>query len=216
MDEQSEREDAPADLPEGDAVVPRRRKRLILPAILFLLVAALALVWALRLQIASTYLGRELARRGVEGSYTVKSIGFGRQRLENLVIGKASDPDLVAKSVEIRLSWVGFPRPKIALITARGVRLRGRVVNGRISLGQIDRLLPPPSGAPFRFPDQAVDVADASLRLETPAGRIGVGLEGRGNLADGFRGRMAARAAALQLGTCRIATPFATGAVAIE
>ncbi|TFI56453.1 hypothetical protein E2493_20110 [Sphingomonas parva] len=216
MDEQDPEapERQPGDAPEGGTVL-RRRRRLVLPVILFVLVAALALAWALRMQIASTFLGRELARRGVEGSYTVKSIGFGRQRLEDVVIGKAGDPDLVAKSVEIELSWTGLRRPKIALITARGVRLRGRVVDGRISLGQIDKLLPPPSGAPFRFPDQAVDVADASLRLETPAGRIGIGLEGRGNLADGFRGRMAASARALQLGTCRIAAPFATGAVAI-
>ena len=195
---------------------PSRGKRLILPIILLVLIAVLALTWALRMQIASTFLGRELARRGVEGSYTVKSISFGRQRLENVVIGQAGNPDLTARTVEIQLSWAGLRRPKIALITARGVRLRGRLVDGRISLGQIDRLLPPPSGAPFRFPDQAIDVADASLRIDTPAGRIGIGIEGRGNLSNGFRGRIAARSQRLQLGTCRLAAPFAHGRVAID
>jgi hypothetical protein len=202
--------------PRGAGAERSRARRLILPSVLLILVLVLALVWASRVQIASGFIGRELARRGVQGSYTVRSIGFGRQHLTDLVIGDPRNPDLAARSVEIRLSWVGLRRPKIALITARGVRLRGRVVNGRISLGQIDKLLPPPTGAAFRFPDQAVDVADVSLRLDTPAGRIGIGLTGRGNLADGFRGEMAATSRALAIGGCAVAAPKAYGRVAIN
>ena len=93
----------------------------------------------------------------------------------------------------------------MALITARGVRLNARLVeDGKISLGEVDRLLPPPTGLPFRLPDQAVDIADASVRFDTPAGRIGLALEGKGNLADGFRGRMAAAAPGSSLGSCRL------------
>ena len=43
-----------------------------------------------------------------------------------------------------------------------------------------------------------------SIRFDTPAGRVGLALEGRGNLADGFRGRMAAAAPRLRLGSCAI------------
>jgi hypothetical protein len=203
------------DDPPQEDVLPRRRKRLVAPVILFLFVLALALLWALRLPIAADYLRREFDRRGVPATYEVKEIGFGRQRVENLVVGDRANPDLTARSVELRLSW-GFRRPRITLITARGVRLKGRVVDGRISLGAVDRLLPPPTGAPFRFPDQAVDVADTTIRLDTPAGLVGLAVSGKGNLSGGFRGEMAAASQQLQLGSCALAGPRAYWKVAID
>ncbi|MFN3389682.1 MAG: YdbH domain-containing protein, partial [Allosphingosinicella sp.] len=81
---------------------------------------------------------------------------------------------------------------------------------------QVDRLLPPPSGLPFRFPDQAVDLADAAVTLDTPAGRLGIAVEGKGNLADGFRGELAAMSSGLDLGGCAIDRPRAYWKVAIN
>ncbi len=184
----------------------RRRpvKRLTALAFLLVILLGLIVVWTQRRPIAADFIDRELARRGVRATYEVKTIGFRTQRLEKLVIGDPRDPDLTARWVEVRLSW-GFRRPKVTLVTARGVRLNARLgKDGKISFGEIDRLLPPPTGLPFRFPDQNVDVADSTIRFDTPAGRIGIALEGKGNLADGFRGRMAAAAPALRLGGCRI------------
>lgn len=190
---------------EGEEAEVRRRplKRLIALVFLLIFTLILAALWAQRAPIAGDFIDRELARRGVQASYEVRRIGFGTQRLENLVIGDPRRPDLSAKWVEIELSW-GLRAPRIGTIRARGVQMAGRVVNGRLSLGQIDRLLPPPSGLPFRLPDQDIDVADFSLRLDTPAGRIGIGLAGKGNLADGFRGKMAAASPALRLDGCAI------------
>ncbi|PSJ36359.1 YdbH domain-containing protein [Allosphingosinicella deserti] len=192
-----------------------RGKRLVLPSILLVLVGVVALLWASRMRIAQDFLDRELARRGVQASYDVERIEFGRQRLANLIIGDPRNPDLTARTVEIRLSW-GFRRPRVSMITARGVRLRGRVIDGRVSFGEVDKLLPPPSGAPFRFPAQAVDVADASLRLDTPWGRIGIGMEGKGNLADGFRGKVATASQRLSIGTCRLSALSSSWQVAID
>ena len=76
--------------------------------------------------------------------------------------------------------------------------------------------IPPPSGLPFRLPDQEIDVADASIRLDTPAGRIGAALEGRGNLADGFRGRLAAVSRRLDASGCRLESVHAHWSVAID
>jgi hypothetical protein len=185
----------------------RRRpvKRLMALALLGLILLALLIAWTQRRPIAADFIERELARRNVRATYEVTRIGFRTQRLENLVIGDPRDPDLTARWVEVRLSWSGFSRPKVNLITARGVRLNARLArNGKISFGEIDRLLPPPTGLPFRFPDQHVDIADTSVRFDTPAGRVGIALEGRGNLADGFRGRMAAAAHALRPGGCSL------------
>ena len=130
--------------PEQVVIIRRRPvwRRLTLVLLLLLLLLLLGL-WLARAPIASHYVERELARRGVHATYQVARIGFGAERLENLVIGNPADPDLTARSVEIRLSW-GFRKPRVALIVARGVRLHGRLVNGQVKLGEVDRLLLPP------------------------------------------------------------------------
>jgi hypothetical protein len=204
---------------EEAEVKARRRpvKRLTALALLVLILLALLIAWTQRRPIASDFIDRELARRNVRATYEVKRIGFRTQRLENLVIGDPRDPDLTARWVEVRLSWGGLRRPKVTLITARGVRLNARLArNGKISFGEVDRLLPPPTGLPFRFPDQNVDVADTSIRFDTPAGRVGIALEGKGNLADGFRGRMAAAAHRLSPGSCSLQGVKGRWAVAIS
>jgi hypothetical protein len=200
----------------GAEVRRRPVKRLAALALLALLLLALLIVWSQRRPIAADYIERELERRNVTATYEVTRIGFRTQRLENLVIGDPRNPDLTARWVEVRLSW-GLRRPKVTLITARGVRLNARLArNGKISFGEIDRLLPPPTGLPFRFPDQNVDVADTSVRFDTPAGRVGIALEGQGNLADGFRGRMAVAAHRLRPGSCRLEDVKGRWAVAIS
>lgn len=194
----------------------RRRWPLVLAGLLLLVLLALLIAWLLRFSIAADFIDREFARRGVQATYEVKRIGFRRQRLENLVIGDPRAPDLTARWVEVQLSWGGFRRPKVALITARGVRMRGRIAYGRVSLGQVDRLLPPPSGLPFRLPDQRVDVADAAIRLDTPAGPVGIALSGRGNLSDGFRGHLALVGRRLRFGECALDAPGSTVAVSVD
>ncbi|HET9427183.1 MAG TPA: YdbH domain-containing protein [Allosphingosinicella sp.] len=192
-----------------------RRLSLTLGLFLLLMLAALVAVWLMRVRLATDYIDREFARRGVQASYEVKRIGFGTQVLENLVIGDPRRPDLTARQVRVQI-LIGLTGPRVGLITARGVRMRGRIVDGRLTLGQIDRLLPPPSGLPFRLPDQRVDLADVAIALETPSGPIGLGLEGRGNLADGFRGRLAVVGRQLQMGECAIAAPRADVAVSVD
>jgi hypothetical protein len=190
---------------EQEVAMVRRRRALrpILIALLAVLVAALLALWTQRGPIASNYVDRELAKRGVQARYEITTIGFRKQRLANLVIGDPARPDLVARSVEVRTGW-SLSGPKISSITARGVRLYGRLVDGRLDLGQVDRLLPKSTGGPFRLPDQYVDLADAGMSLQTEAGRIGIGVEGRGKLSDGFRGRLAIASRALSPGNCRL------------
>ncbi len=77
---------------------------------------------------------------------------------------------------------------RVYRVVARGVRLRGRLVHGRVSWGQIDKLLPPPSNKPFQLPNIVLDVADSSISLATPFGPVGVALEGNGRLSGGFKG----------------------------
>lgn len=195
---------------------PRRLGVAVL-ALLLLLAIAFAILWPMRADLARNYIDAELARRGVAARYEVTRIGFGSQVFENLVIGDPRRPDLTARRVEVQV-LVGWSGPRIGLITARGVRMRGRVANGRLSLGELDKLLPAPSGPhqPFRLPDQRVDVADAAMVLETPAGRVVLGFGGRGNLSDGFRGGLALVSDALRLGDCVLTRPVARFGLRID
>lgn len=197
---------------EREAVGPVRRRlgwRLVALALLAFLCLALLALWLMRKQIAADFIDRELARRGVQASYRVKHVGFLRQRIDDLILGDPKNPDLTARYVEVRLSW-GFRRPRVVLIVGRGLRLKGRFERGALRFGQVDRLFPPAGkGGPFRLPDQRVDIADAVLRLDTPWGKAGLVLEGKGNLASGFAGRASLASQRLTLGDCQVVRPVA-------
>jgi hypothetical protein len=207
---------------EGDEqlVVKRRRRRSgwrwFSLALLLLALSAVAIVWLSRIRIATGFVEREFARRGVQASYRVTRIGFRTQRIEDLVIGDPRRPDLTARWVEVDVT-LGFRRLRADLIRARGVRLFGRLQNGKLTLGEVDKLMPPPSGKPFRLPNQRVEISDAALGIDTPAGRVGIGVEGSGNLAYSFDGKIAAVSPALQFGNgCRLDQPRFYAAVRTE
>ncbi|HET9399299.1 MAG TPA: hypothetical protein VFO45_10835, partial [Sphingomicrobium sp.] len=183
-----------------------RFTRLGLLIILALLVIAAAVVWIWRKPIADDYIGDELARRGVTATYTLDRVGFRTQQISNLSIGDPANPDLTVRRavIQLRIKWNGSV--EIFRVVGRGVRLNGKLLpSGRVSWGQVDKLLPPPSGRPFRLPDLTVDVADATISLATPYGPMGFAVVGQGNLSGGFAGKLAAASPGLDLGNCRLA-----------
>jgi translocation and assembly module TamB len=207
MDER--RRDGGLGAPDEARVVVRRRTPLwartasiAAIAILALLLVGIIIIWVQRRPIATHYLKGEFQRRGVTASYHLDRVGLRTQEVSNLVIGDPRHPDLVAKyaHIETRLKWNGSF--SVYRIVARGVRLRGRLVAGRVSWGQIDKLLPPPSNKPFALPDFVLDVADSSIALATPWGPFGIALDGNGKLSGGFKGRVAVVSPDVVLGRC--------------
>ncbi|HYX46590.1 MAG TPA: hypothetical protein VE820_07200, partial [Sphingomicrobium sp.] len=170
--------------------------------LLVLLLAAIIVVWLDRRTIATHFLKGEFERRGVQAKYHLDRVGFRTQQVSDLVIGNPAHPDLVARKaiIQMRLKLDGSFR--VYRVVARGVRLRGRLVHGRVSWGQIDKLLPPPSNKPFQLPDIVLDVADSSIALATPFGPVGIALEGNGRLSGGFKGRTAVASPQLTPGRC--------------
>lgn len=222
MDER--RTDEELDLPEPayGATVPRRAPwwarlaSFVAAAILILLLIGIIVIWFRRLPIATHYLKGEFERRGVIASYHLDRVGLRNQEVSNLVIGDPSRPDLVAKyaHIETRLTWDG--NFEVYRIIARGVRLRGRMVHGRISWGQIDRLMPPPTNKPFALPNFVLDVADSSIALLTPFGPLGISLEGNGRLSGGFAGHAAIVSPKLIPGRCAATDLHAFVAVGVS
>ncbi|SNS64780.1 Dicarboxylate transport [Sphingomonas laterariae] len=185
---------------EGETVRPPKRiKRLA--AGLALPAVVLGVLWFERRPIAEHYVDRALAERGLPARYRIAALGPFTQRLEDVSLGDPARPDLTADWAELRLAW-GFGGPQVVEVRAGGVRLNGRLVDGKLNLGSLDRLMPAPTGAPFALPDLRVALDDARLGLETPAGRIGLALDGQGNLARDFRGRLRLHAPRLSAGDC--------------
>ena len=206
---------------EGQTVVIRRgRGRRIAAAaaigLLLVLLVVVAAVWIARRPIATNLLEREFERRGVQATYTLDRVGLRTQQVSNLTIGDPKKPDLTARvaQVQVRIKWNGAI--EVYRIYARGVRLRGRLVHNKVSWGQIDKLLPPPSDKPFELPNFVLDIADSSISLATPFGPIGVALEGSGKLTGGFKGRAAASSPRLIPGKCEVANLRVNVAVEVE
>jgi len=172
--------------------------------VLVLAVVALAVLWTQRRGIADRTIAAELAKRGVQGSYTLDRVGLRTQEISNLVIGDPANPDLTAKKAIVQIHVNLDGSVKVFRIAATGVRLNARLVGGKVSFGQIDKLLPAPSGKPFRLPDLTVDIDDTTVRLDTPFGRMGFALMGHGNLSGGFKGRLAASGPQLRPGRCTL------------
>jgi len=183
-------------MPEsGQTIVVRRRgwrwvAGTITLGLIILLVIAIGIIWIERRPIATRFLKSEFERRGVTASYHLDRVGLRTQEVHDLVIGDPKRPDLVARHaiIQMRLKWNGSF--EVYRIFARGVRLRGRLVPSRqvgwrVSWGQIDKLLPPPSKKPFQLPNIVLDVADSSIALATPFGPVGVALQGNGRLSGG-------------------------------
>jgi translocation and assembly module TamB len=204
----------------GETVVVRRRSwgriaSFAALAVLVLLVLLIAAIWIERRPIATQFLKREFERRGVTASYHLDRVGFRTQQVSNLVIGDPRRPDLVARfaQIQMRLKWNGDF--EVYRIVARGVRLRGRLVRGKVSWGQIDKLLPPPTTKPFQLPSFVLDVADSSIALATPSGQLGFALQGTGNLSGGFKGRAALVSPRLVPGKCAALNLRANVAVSV-
>jgi hypothetical protein len=195
-------------MPEsGETIVVRRRgwrwvAGTITLGLIVLLVLAIGFVWIERRPIATRFLKSEFERRGVTASYHLDRVGLRTQEVHDLVIGDPRRPDLVARHaiIQMRLKWNGSF--EVYRVFARGVRLRGRLIHGKVSWGQIDRLLPPPSKKPFQLPNIVLDIADSSIALATPFGPVGVALQGNGRLSGGFRGRAAVASPKLIPGRC--------------
>jgi translocation and assembly module TamB len=152
---------------------------------------AVAAFWLLRKDIARSYVDDALKQRGVTARYEITEIGPARQRLDKLVLGDPSNPDLTADRVIVE-TRTGFAGVSVKTIRASGVRLRGRYVDGALDLGVVNKLLPKPDGKPFTLPDMDVDLQDARMALDSKWGRVGLRLDGKGNIANGFTGQVAA------------------------
>ena len=168
------------------------RKILLAGKALFVIaLVGIAVIWLMRKDIARGYADAEMKRRGVQTSYQITGIGPAKQRFEKIVIGDPAHPDLTADWAEVE-THTGLFTIAVSRVRVGGVRLRGRITDGALHLGAVDKLLPVPTDKPFALPDIDVELNDARVRIDTVNGEIGARIDGKGNVADGFSGKLAA------------------------
>lgn len=181
--------DASEALEERPAPSARRKQRvaLFLSGAIVLVAAG---IWLLRAPIADNFISDQLQQRSVKAQYRIISIGPRTQTLADLVIGDPKSPDLVARRVEVDIGWT-WSGPAVSGVRADGVRLFGRWQDGRLSLGEVDKLLPERTDEPFSLPELDVTLSDARARIDTPWGVFGARVDGAGPLRENFRGQVA-------------------------
>ncbi|WP_404709942.1 YdbH domain-containing protein [Sphingomonas sp. MMS24-J13] len=181
----------------------RRHRRTVGRATAIFLLLLLLALWLGRQRIATHLVNEHLAKAGVPAAYRITKLTPFSQRIEDLRLGDPAHPDLVARRVD--LGWrYGLNGPVLASVEADGIRLVGRIRNGRLSLGTIDRLLPQSSSGGPSLPDLNATLSDTHIALATPAGAIGAWLTGAGNLARNYRGQAIIDAPSLASGGCAI------------
>ncbi|MDF0488773.1 YdbH domain-containing protein [Sphingomonas sp. H39-1-10] len=200
----------PTEQPLAEPAPPRigfTRLRRILLVLAIMLLVALVTAWTQRKQIARGYVDRFLAAHGVPARYRIADLGLNRQRLTHVVLGDPAHPDLVADWIELD-TVLGTGGARVTGLRAGHVRVAARLADGKLSLGTLDRLMPPSGGAaPFALPAIRLDADDVRMRLETPYGVVGAKFSGRGRLDDGFSGRVTAVSEQLASGGCTLSDP---------
>jgi hypothetical protein len=154
-----------------------------------LLALALGGAWGLRERIAADAIDRELAALGLPAHYRIVSIGLGREVLGAVVVGDPAHPDLTVERVEVVLRY-GLAGPVIDRITLVRPRLAGRLVDGQLHFGALDRLIYTTAPGPLRLPDWTLALVDARGQIDSTYGALGFSADGQGNLFNGFAGTM--------------------------
>lgn len=202
-----------ASAPIGRRRFSRRRKAVLIGSgVVAVIVAGL---WAQRMAISDELIRQQFADRSIPASYQIEAIGLRTQRLTNVVIGQKDRPDLVAQTLELTLDW-GFSGPTIREVRADGLRLMGRVENGKVSFGHLDKFTDPDSSEPFTLPDFQAHLTDARLSLVTPWASLGMALSGNGNLRRNFNGNLAVVSPKFEVGGCAGLQPQFQGKIRIS
>ncbi|MCY1672445.1 YdbH domain-containing protein [Novosphingobium sp. SL115] len=178
------------------APVPHRsgaRWRKVGVSVLALSVFAGGGLWLSRESIADRIIIGQLAAYGLPATYEIDSIGPGAQVLRNVVIGDPKRPDMTVERVlvGIRYRW---GTPTVGSVRLVRPRIYGQYLDGKLSFGALDKVLfaPRDKAEPFALPKLDLVIEDGRGLILTEFGKVGLALDGKGALQNGFAGTLAA------------------------
>jgi len=173
-----------------DAEAPLRRRPARAALILGALGAGAALFavggWVFRVPIVDLTLRSVLASRGIEGDYDLSRVDLGGLGLSQLRIGPENAPDMAITQAEITFAW-GWLGPRLEGVRLVQPRLRAALSpDGKLSVGQLDRLSGPPSGRRPSIPHIRLDIEDGTALIDSPYGALSVAYQAEGVLGRDF------------------------------
>lgn len=180
-----------------------------------LVLVAIGAAWFSRKDIAEGLIRDSLQQYDLPAQYEVISIGPDRQVIGNVVIGDPARPDMKVERAIVTLRY-RFGFPAIGQVQLVRPRLYGRLVDGRVSFGTLDRVFyAGKSDEPFRLPDLRVGIDDGRALVRSDYGDVGLKVAGKGRLRNGFTGVIGAVAPRLTNGDCTASEVSLYGKVSI-
>ncbi len=160
-------------------------------------------LWLSRNGLADRVIAGQLAALGLPATYEIESIGPGTQVLRNVVVGNPGRPDMTVERMLIGIEY-RFGTPTIGSVKLIRPRVYGQYLDGKLSFGSLDKMLfaPRATNEPFALPKLDVRVEDGRGLMLTDYGKIGLKLDGSGDLRNGFAGTLAAVAPRIAGGGC--------------
>jgi hypothetical protein len=160
-----------------------RRRALLAAAVLALALAGLALLWRERLALAESLVRRVVAAAGVVGAeMRVVEVGPRGALLEDLRVG--DPPDLRIERIALRYSLLGLVRGRIGEVAVGGLRLRGRVADGKLSFGALDAATQGGGGGTAVAPPiDGLVLSDVVAEVSTPEGVASIRIDGAAEVA---------------------------------
>lgn len=179
-----------------------KRKRVIFSGVAIALIALMFLTaWMSREQLAADFISEQLAEYDLPATYEIESIGSREQVFTNIVVGDPEAPDFTADRIKAEIEY-RFGAPTIGTIEIVGARLYGSYRDEVLSFGSLDPMLFEGESDEFELPVLDLSIVDGRGLIETDFGPLGVKVDGRGDLADGFAGTLAATAPKLAIQGC--------------
>ncbi|MBA4088363.1 MAG: hypothetical protein C0491_11295 [Novosphingobium sp.] len=200
-----------------EPVRSRKGLRRVGVSVLVLAVAGLGGLWLARNSIADRIIVGQLKSYGLPATYEIESIGPGQQILRNVVVGDPRRPDLTIERVEVGIRY-GLGAPYLGSVKLVAPRIYGHYRDGRVSFGSLDKVIyaPKTDNQPFTLPKLDLQVQDGRGLIVTDAGKIGLSVEGRGGLQNGFAGTLAAVAPSLSGSGCKADGARFVGKIAVR
>lgn len=143
-----------------------------------------------RAPLARQWIDATLQKNNIKARYDIATLEHYGQRLEHVVVGDAAHPDLTADVIEtetaLGLTGMGLNTLKVTGLHVHGVLDK----QGNLHFGSLDHLRST-DNKPFTLPDMGLDLSNAHITLDTPYGVMESQLNGQGNLAHDFKGKLA-------------------------
>lgn len=146
---------------------------------LFVFLGGSLLLWFLRKPVAEQALAAWCAERDLQCDANFTELGTSGISITEVKVMSGTLVPAEAAEAHATIRWKGLFTPEVTGITVNGLALRGTLDSSGVKFGGLERLARSGGGGQ---PAPPVEIRDARIELDTPAGRTGATLNFSGTL----------------------------------